>query len=326
MSVEGGGSRLSAITDLLRVLVWGRSDSRVRATYRVLLAMPVFWILAGGLIAGPLRASVGVIPSGNEPFAGLAGSVLHAGAVLVLLVGWARYLDREPLSSYGVTASRSWVSDLLVGLSAVAVAFGLWFAVASALGWASIGLALSSPGGSLVGGVVLFVVTLGLHVWVQQLVFFRIIITSAAEGLHSRGVTQRRAVLAAIVVAVPIFIAMHQLRLDLRMVDLAVVGLIYGLVYVHTGELAVGIGLHLGIFLGDQVVFVAASNASETLAVVSVTQSLPASLAVLGSYGFPKMIIAYGVVAGYLVWSHDGLPVTTEIARKSSHEHQKQHP
>jgi hypothetical protein len=317
MSVEFGGGRLSGVADWLRLLVRGREDSRVRATYRVLLAMPVFWILAGGVIAGNLRGTIDAIPSGDAPLAGLAGSVLHAGVVLVLLVGWAHYFDRRPLSSYGATASRAWLEKLVVGLAAVGVAFGLWFAVASALGWASVSVVLSAPRGSLLVGAALFTVTLALHVWVQQLVFFRIIIRNAAEGLSSRGVSPRRAVFAGILVAVPIFIAMHQLALTLRMVDLAVVGLIYGLAYVHTGDLAAGIGLHLGIFFADQVLFVAGSSAVETLAVFQVTQSLPAPLAVLGIYGFPKMIIAYCLVSMYLLWRHDGIPVETGIARWS---------
>lgn len=317
MSVELGRGRVSWVADWLRVLVRGRDNSRVRATYRVLLAMPVFWILAGGVIAGNLRATIDAIPTGDAPLAGLAGSILHAGVVLVLLVGWARYFDHQPLSSYGATASRAWLEKLIVGLAAVGVAFGLWFAVASALGWASVSVVLSAPGGSLLVGVALFTVTLGLHVWVQQLVFFRIIIRNAAEGLSSRGVSPRRAVFAGVVVAVPIFIVMHQLAINLRMVDLAVVGLIYGLAYVHTGDLAAGVGLHLGIYLADQVLFVAGSAGTETLAVFQVTQSLPTPLAVLGIYGFPKMVIAYCFVSMYLLWRHDEISVKTDIARLS---------
>lgn len=314
MSVEAAGDRVGAITDRLRLVLRGRSDSRVRATYRVLLAMPVFWLLAGDVITGNLQATVDAIPAGGDPFAGLAGSVLHAGAVLVLLVLWARYLDRRSLSEYGMTASWRWVGQLLGGLGAVALAFGLWVALASAVGWASVDVPLLAPGGSVAAGVALFAVTLGLHVWVQQLVFFRVILVDGAEGLHSRGVDPRRAVLGGVLVAVPIFVAMHQVTGGLRVLDLAVVGLVFGLVSAHTGELAVGIGMHLGVFLADQVVFVAAAAASDSPTVFAVTQSLPAPLGVLG-YGFPKVVLAYGLVAGYLAWRHGGLPVDTALAR-----------
>lgn len=302
-------------TQWLRTLVWGRDDPRVRATYRVLLAMPVFWILAGGVFAGNLRAAIDLIPSGEEPLAGLAGSLLHGGFVLVLLVGWARYLDRRPLSDYGVSASPSWLADLLAGLGAIVGAFALWFGVATALGWASISVAMSAPQRPLLVGIGLFVVTLGIHVWIQQVVFFRIIIKNAAEGLHSRSLSSRRAILVGILVAIPIFVVMHQLTINLRALDLAVTGIIYGLLFVHTRELALGIGLHLGIFLSDQVLFVSASNVADSGSILLVTMSLPDAIEILGVSGFPKNIVANGLVLGYLLWRHGEVPIETGIAR-----------
>jgi len=303
------------LTQRLRTLGWGRDDPRVRATYRVLLAMPVFWILAGGVFVGNLRAVIDLIPSGDEPLAGLAGSLLHGGFVLVLLVGWARYLDRRPLSEYGVSASRSWLADLLAGLGAIFGAFALWFGVATALGWASVGVAMSAPQWPLLVGIGLFVITLGIHVWIQQVVFFRIIIKNAAEGLHSRSVSPRRAVLMGVLVTIPIFVVMHQLTINLRVLDLAVTGIIYGLLYVHTRELALGIGLHLGIFLSDQVLFVSASNVADSVSILQVTTSLPEAIEILSAYGFPKNIVAYALVLGYLLWRHGEVPIETKIAR-----------
>jgi hypothetical protein len=317
MSVDTGGRRLGGVTDRLRAVVRGTDDHRIRATWRVLLAIPVFWILAGGVFAGNLQSAVDAVPSQNDRLGGLAFSLLHGGFVVVALVAWARYLAHRPLSNYWVSLSRPWAADLLLGIGAVVAAFGLWFGVASALGWASVGVAMSAPGGSLLVGLGLFVVTLGIHVWIQQLVFFRLVIGNAAEGLHCRGFPAARAVIVGLVVALPIFVGVHQLRIDLRMLDLAVVGLIYGLLYVHTGELAFGIGLHLGVFVSGQALFVSAPDAAESLSVFQVTESLPESLDVLGAYGFPKMAMAYVLVLAYLVWRRGEVPVETGIARWS---------
>lgn len=305
--VEWG--RYAGISGRFRAVVFGTDDTRVRATWRVLLAMPVFWILGGGVFTGNLQAAVGALPDGGDPLGGVTASLLHGGFVLVVLVGWARYLDRMPLSSYGVSLSRDWLRDLVVGFAAIFTAFAAWFAAASALGWARVDVALTAPDTSVLAGVGLFVVALGIHVWIQQVVFFRIVVKNAAEGLHNRGLDAPRAVFGGVVVAVPIFIAMHQLQLDLRVADLLVVGLIYGLVYAHTSELALGIGLHLGIFIADQTLFVAPSRTAEGVAVFQVTQSLPGPLQTLATYGFPKMLLAYALVVTYLYWRHGAVPL-----------------
>lgn len=309
-----GGVATGGTTGRLRALVRGRTDTRVRATYRVLLAVPVFWILAGGVIAGNLRALVPAIPTGEARLAGLAGSVLHAGAILVLLVGWARYLDRRPLSAYGVSASGPWLGRLLVGTGAVVAVAGLWNAAAAGLGWVSVEVAASAPQGSLPVALALYVAALGLHVWAQQLVFFRIVLGNAAEGLHSRGLAPRRAALAGIAVAVPLFLAIHQLGSGLRILDLTVVGLIYGLSYVHTGDLALGIGFHLGAFLLGPL-FVPAADTATALSVFGVTRTMPDAVATLNAYGFPKLLVAYGLVLGLIVYERGEIPVVADIAR-----------
>lgn len=298
-----------------RTVFFGREDTRLRATYRVLLAMPVFWVLAGGVLAGNIQAQVAAIPHGSEPFGGLWTSLLHGGFVLLLLVGWARYVDRRPLSNYGVSATPAWARDLLVGLAALFGAFGLWVAVTVGLGWATVEVAASSPDLALPLAIAVYVVALGIHSLLQQLVFFRIVVGNAAEGLHSRGVTARRAALAGVLAAVPIFVAMHQLTVNLRMLDLAVVAVIYGLLYVHTGEIAYGSGLHLGIFVAGGVLFVPATAAADTASLLAVEQSLPASFAVLGEYGFPKMVLAYMVLLAVMRWRHGEVPIEADVAR-----------
>lgn len=67
MSLDGSVDRLGPVTGRLEPIVRGRDDRRVRATYRVLLAMPVFWILSGGVIDGQTQSAIERIPSGGEP-------------------------------------------------------------------------------------------------------------------------------------------------------------------------------------------------------------------------------------------------------------------
>lgn len=295
----------AALVDRVRVVVFGADDPRVRATWRVLLAMPILWVLTGAVLTGNVQAAVGVIPSGQSLGSGLASSVLHGGFFLVALGLWARFLDWQPLSNYGVTVSTDWGRAFLGGFLAVVVGQLVWLGVSSVFWGKSVHVAPSTPSEPLLVWLVLPFAALVLHAAVQQVVFFRVILKTAAEGLHSRGVNAGTAALVAIPVATVLFIVMHGSATPLRLLDLAVAGGVFGLLYVHSGELGLGIGAHFGAFYSGTIVF----------AVVQVTGSLSGTLGVIDGYGFPKMVGAYLVVLAWLVWQHGGFPVRESIVQ-----------
>lgn len=307
MATTGNQSGTERVVERVRGVGWGGQDTRVRATWRVLLAMPFLWVLTGGVLAGNLQSAVGVLPGAGATGGGVTQSLLHAGFFLAALGVWARSLDRRPLSAYGVSASPRWVRDGTVGFVAVLVGFGAWRGGTAALGGTSVTVAPSVPQGSVLLGVIAPFVALVLHAAVQQVVFFRVILKSAAEGLHSRGVGAVAAVAGAVPVAVLLFVVMHGQAGPLRLLDLAVAGGIFGLLYLHTGELALGIGAHFGALSGGIVVS----------AVVGVTGSLSGVPGVLDQYGFPKMLVAYVAILAWLRWRRGEVPVRTDIARWS---------
>lgn len=317
MSAIGYESGSPTVSARLRAVLRGASDTRVRATWRVVLAMPLLWLLTGGVLTGNLQAAVGWIPSGGTPAAGLAQSLLHGGFFLVALAAWARYLDRRPLSEYGVSASGRWLRDLLVGFGAVVLGFGAWFALGALLGQTTVEASMSYPGGSLPLGLAILLVALVLHAAVQQVVFFRVILENAAEGLHGRGAAPSTAVVGAALVAIPFFVAIHGVTTGLRLLDLAVAGGIFALLYVHTGELALGIGVHLGALYGGSVLFAPAARAAGGPVAFEVSGSLPGLLGVVDQYGFPKLVVAYLLLTGWLAWRRGELPVETAIARRA---------
>lgn len=307
MATTGNQSATERVVESVRGVGWGGRDPRVRATWRVLLAMPVLWVLTGGVLAGNVQSTVGVIPDAGAT-GGLAQSLLHAGFFLVALAAWARYLDRRPLSEYGVSASPRWGRDGVVGFAAVLVGFGAWTGVTSALGGTSVTVAPSVPQGSVLLGVIAPFVALVLHAAVQQVVFFRVILESAAEGLHSRGLGARRALAGAVPVAVLLFVVMHGQAAPLRLLDLAVAGGVFGMLYLHTGELALGIGAHFGALYGGIVVS----------ALLRVTGSLSGVPGVLDQYGFPKMLVAYVVILAWLRWRRGAVPIRSDVAQWST--------
>lgn len=293
----------TSIAGRLRSVVFGEEDTRVRATWRVLLAMPVLWILTADVLTA--NVIVVLFNSVRSAVAGLASAVIHLGFLLVTLLLWARYFDRQSLSNYGISGSLDWIRGFLFGFAVVIIGQVLWIGVSSLSGGKSVRMSLSTPDESILFWLVVPFVALVLHAAVQQIVFFRVILGTAAEGLHSRGVDARRSILAAVPVAVVFFIAMHGSTVPLRILDLALAGGVFGLMYLHTGELGLGIGAHFGAFYSGTVVF----------AVIQVTGSLSGVLGTIDQYGFPKMVLAYLVVVAWLLSQHKKIPLQRSIVR-----------
>lgn len=288
----------------LRGVFFGAAEPRIRATWRVMLAWPLL-PLVGALVAlvMPVLGSPGMI----------AGGPLQAVGLLLLLVPWARYVDRRSLSEYGVAASWSWVLNLVVGIVAAVVVWSGWYALASSLGWVQIEVSMTAPQDSLAFGLVGTLVSLLLNSGVQDVVFFAIVLTSAAEGLRSRDIDADRAVLGGWVVGIVFFTVIHGTPTVLDFVGTAVGGAVYGLLYVHTGELALTIGVHGG---GSYVVtsmFTADAMVGAFPSVFRVTRSLPAVAGAVGRLG--PYLAVYLALVGW-VWMYQGeVGINSEIAK-----------
>lgn len=293
----------TTVADRLSVVAFGEEDTRVRATWRVLLAMPLLWILTGDILTANVIAVL--FQSVRSTVTALASSLLHAGFLLIVLILWARHFDRQPLSNYGISGSHDWIRDFLTGFVAVVIGQVLWISIGSVSGGKSVQVSPSTPDESILIWLIFPFVALVLHAAVQQVVFFRVILKNAAEGLHSRGINASQAVLAAVPVAVVFFIAMHGSTIPLRILDLTIAGGIFGLMFLHTGALGLGIGAQFGAFYSGTVVF----------AVIEVAGTLSGVLGTIDQYGFPKMALAYLMVVAWLLWQHSELPLQHSIAQ-----------
>jgi membrane protease YdiL (CAAX protease family) len=300
------------VRDRLGAIVWGREDPRVRATYRVLLAFPVLWILVGTvsvLVAGL------VLPP--EPPKGLlmsVGGTLQATFVAGALVVWARYLDRRPLSDYGTVLERSWAVDAVVGFAAVLAGSAVWLGVGSAMGWATFEVAPGTPNGSLVLALLGVFVGVAVNVWVQETVFWGVALKDGAEGLANRGVDPSRAVLAAWLVGIVLYTAMHGPSEAGRVVNLLVVLGVYGLLYVHTGNLALSIGVHTGVNYAGQTILGDPAYAASQPTIAEASTTLGGVLGTLSGGAVPNVLLAYLLLLGWIRWRQGEIGIVTALA------------
>lgn len=298
MSRAHSESHPGGLAGRVRSIVWGDQDPRVRATWRVLLPWPVLWFLAGSIgvavagavVPGSVSGATGVLSFGlfQAVFSGAAW------------VAWARYVDHRPLANYGFSLSRSWALDLLVGFVAVMVGFGVWHTLGGQLGWTSVEVALVDPGPAVAYGLAALFVGILVNAWVQELVFYGVTLTNAAEGLASRGVTPSRAVVGAWAVAAGLFALKHRPpTVEEALVMVAGLG-IFGLLYVHTGELALSIGVHTGANYAGKVLFVAPSLAGGRLSVFQSSIEVSGFLGTLAGGAIPQLVVAYLLLLGWL--------------------------
>lgn len=174
-----------------------------------------------------------------------------------------------------MSATASWALNLLVGFAVVVGVWGGWHLLASSLGWMRIEWSLTAPRGSVGLGLVGALVSLAINTWVQDTVFFGIVLVGAAQGLRSRGVEPPRAVVGGWLVGAFFFTAIHGTPTLLDLAGTLAGGLVFGMLYVHTGDLALTIGVHWGSSYAAGSIFLRPSMARGAASVFQVTELGP---------------------------------------------------
>jgi membrane protease YdiL (CAAX protease family) len=304
MSIRNYQSIADEVLGGVKWLVGGKDDTRIRAIWRVLLA---------GIAIVQIQEPVAVMVVSALGLGGMFIGISQAVVFAMILVGWAVYIDRRPVSDYGFSLSGSWWADGIVGFVAAMLGFGVWLGVGASLGWADVEIAMTAPEGSVLLALAAFLVGGVLNVWVQQTTFVGMVLKNAAEGLSSRGVTATKAVWGAWIVAVLNFTLVHQPS-ELGHAANLLIGLgLYGLLYVQTGELALPIGVHTGINYAGGVLVATPSIATERASLIEVTNSLSGVLGSLNAGAVPQVLLAYLLVLGWLKLRRRELLIATGL-------------
>jgi uncharacterized protein len=229
----------------MKGLFWNRQEARLRAGWRVILFV-VAASVASTALGGPGRRFLG----GLLPV--VYANVVEV-VVLLLLIGiflWmaARWLDRRPIVDYGLHLSRAWWLDLGFGLALGMFLLAGVYALALSMGWLKITSTLVSPPGQPFIAAILAdaVVIVGIAGW-EEMVFRGYLIKNVAEGLYSKIIGARWATVIAILLPSVFFGWLHASEPNatvLSMVNTMIFGVLFGVAYALTGELALPIGLH----------------------------------------------------------------------------------
>jgi membrane protease YdiL (CAAX protease family) len=237
------------------------ADGRLRALWRLGIQYAAFWVLvqlyltlfvvawllaAGRNVSGGLDASVASLSPALPLFSSVAG--LSATVLTVWLA--SRFLDRRPFSDFGFHLGAGWWLDLLFGMVLGALLMTTVFMVELGFGWVRVTGALETYGTDAPFAVsMLLPIAAFLCIGFYEETLSRgYQLKNSAEGLNYPSLGPRGAVLLAWVLTSVFFGALHADNPNatpISTLNIILAGLMLGLGYVLSGELAIPIGLHI---------------------------------------------------------------------------------
>ena len=245
-------------------LFFGEDRGRIRALWRLIyqylvyrLAVPLFasvlataylLILARRDATSPGGAEVPVL---SDPLTlVLIGGVAALMATLLSVWLAGRFLDRRPFTDFGFHLSGGWFLDLLFGLVLGALLMTAVFLVELGLGWVSVIGTVEDAGTGIPPALAILIPGWAFFCFgvSEELLFRGYQIRNAAEGLNYPALGPRSAVLLAWLLSSIFFGWEHADNPNatfLAAFNITIAGLMLGLGYVLTGELAIPIGLHI---------------------------------------------------------------------------------
>jgi hypothetical protein len=221
---------------------WNFEQRRLRALWRIALQL-VFTALAVMLLSLPFVLVGGEIRR-------IAETIAFAPVVALLISFWlaGKWLDRRPFRDFGFSFTRRWWLDFGFGLALGAILMLGIFLVELAAGWVTITGTFQSLDAPFGEGILLY---LGLFIAVgiqEELLSRGYWLRNLAEGLNLRFIGPRAALWIAYLTSSIIFGLLHLTNPNATWIStfsIVLAGLLLGLPFVLTGELAVCIGLHI---------------------------------------------------------------------------------
>ena len=229
---------------------WNPTEHRLRALWRLILQVGLFFILSGLLtvIFGlffqfPLVNQRQVYTFLITPVATLIGITLS-----MWLAG--RLLDRRPFADFGFHVNRKWWRNFAFGLALGAALMTCIFLVELAAGWVTItGFFYNGTEGvSFIPAIFISVVLFVCVGFYEEMWTRGYLLRNMAEGFNIKLISPRPALLLAYLISSSFFGLLHASNPNATALStflIGIAGLFLGLGFLLTGELAIPIGIHI---------------------------------------------------------------------------------
>lgn len=301
------------IVRLVRAAIWNDETGRAWAIWRILVPGLAI-LLINATVGTPASEYIDTLPTIH-----LVTVAVTTVAALVLIQLSGRILDAgRSIVDYGLAVDRAWLRDLVAGFGLGLAGASIPFLVGLAAGWFEVAAVFDQgdlPVG--IGIAVIVLASLFTGLW-EELLARGVVLTNATEGLQS-WFSSRFAIAGGVAISALLFGLPHLAQPDnpLFILTWILSGLVFGVLYVLSGSLALVIGIHWSFNIVYQSVFVrTVPNQQGVSAITRLDLAAQSSLFDSGGVldaGAWVIVLVLGIV--WLLYSRDALSVSFPLLR-----------
>lgn len=234
-----------------RAIFWSDEHERARTPWLILLP------LLGAFMAAVVSDMVTVGRLAG-PLAQLVVSASSAVVAVVLVLFSRRFLGaRRGLTDYGLAIDRHWLREACVGFGIGIIGVSIPFLVGIAAGWIDVAAVLDRGALPLWPGILLLTLAMLFTGLWEELVLRGVFVCNAADGLR-RWLSPGRAVTGGVVLSAVVFGLGHvsqDIDHPALLLTWVLPGVVFGVIYVLTGSLAIPIGAHAAFNITGNLLF-----------------------------------------------------------------------
>jgi uncharacterized protein len=245
----------------LRAVFWDDTHHRARTPWLILLPLVGAYAATStnDLVPFELPAPVAQLLATGAP-----------AVIAVLLVMFSRrFLGGRNLTDYGLAIDRRWWIDLTLGLAVGLLAVSIPFLIAMGAGWAEIVATFDAGDLALWPGIALYMVAMLCTGFWEELVLRGVFLCNTADGLR-RWLSPHRAIAGGLALSAVVFAVGHlgQTGMSVTLLTFVLSGVVLGIVYLASGNLALVIGAHAAFNTTANVLFARAGGATDGLSAI----------------------------------------------------------
>ncbi len=316
----------------IKALFWNEDQARLRAGFRIVIQLTLFFILMKSLAA--IMNVPDEITSSMSLWVYLAFAGVRLFRVLISVWLSGRFLDRRSFADFGLHFNKQWWQDLGFGMGLGILLMGSVFLIELAAGWITISdtLYTVNNGQSFILTFSVFVILFICAGFSEELMYRGYHLTNFAEGFNSKAIGSKYALVIAIFLSSILFGIFHLGSPNANLIstiNLFLVGFLFAIPFALTGSLAIPIGIHItwNLFQGNVFGFPVSGITffSETVTFFSIQQSGP-DLWTGGVFGpeaglvcLIALIVGLVLTVSWIRFRQGGIKLHTQLAQAPLH-------
>lgn len=235
----------------IQKIFWNSKEKRFRSGFRIPLALIAFLLFYKLYLFILTSIGVMLIYSSKTPLwiFILAGTVRILPAVLAIwLVG--RFIDKRKIKSFGFRFNKNWWIDFGFGFGLGAILMTSIFIIELLSGWVSISgtFRTAGTGYGFLESLLVFIFVFVCAGAAEEIFARGYLIKNLSEGLLFKSIRVKTSIIIALISTSIFFGLMHLGNSNASLIstfNIMLAGLMFGIGYVYTSELAIPIGLHV---------------------------------------------------------------------------------